>query len=104
VARDWAERHGQPCTLTLTGPEGGTLQFGGDGPSLRYDAIEFCRILSGRGEGGSGLLRTRVPFSASRASLQRGIRYTTTPLATAARNSKAPHQCPVAKKKEPTVT
>jgi uncharacterized protein (TIGR03083 family) len=62
VAREWAERHGQPCTLTLTGPAGGTIQFGSNGPSLRYDAVEFCRTLSGRGEGGAGLLKTRVPF------------------------------------------
>jgi hypothetical protein len=62
VAREWAARHGQPCTLTLTGPAGGTIQFGSDGPSLTYDAIEFCRTLSGRGDAGADLLSTRVPF------------------------------------------
>jgi uncharacterized protein (TIGR03083 family) len=61
VAREWAERHGRPCVLTLTGPAGGTYEFGSAGQTLAYDAVEFCRILSGRGDG-DGLLRTRVPF------------------------------------------
>lgn len=63
VAAEWAARHRQPCTLTLTGPAGGSWTFGGDGdPStLELDAVEFARILSGRGSG-EGLLATRVPF------------------------------------------
>jgi uncharacterized protein (TIGR03083 family) len=61
VVRDWAERHGQPCTLVLTGPAGGTWSFGSSGESLELDAIEFCRILAGRGEA-TGLLATEVPF------------------------------------------
>ncbi len=62
VVREWAQRHTQPCALTLTGPAGGTWKFGnGDGPSYTLDAIEFCRILSGRGSA-DGLLATRVPF------------------------------------------
>jgi hypothetical protein len=82
VAREWAQRHGQPCTLTLTWPVGQRYVFGwrgtvdqmedapgdplgaagpGDGPSYALDAVQFCRILSGRGSG-DGLLQTRVPF------------------------------------------
>jgi hypothetical protein len=61
VASEWAERHGRPCTLTLTGPAGGSWVFGAGGPSYELDAVEFCRILSGRGTG-DGLLATRVPF------------------------------------------
>jgi len=66
VVAEWAGRHGQPCTLTLTGPAGGTWTFGptgGGGGSAAYelDAVDFCRILSGRGPG-DGLLATRVPF------------------------------------------
>jgi uncharacterized protein (TIGR03083 family) len=66
VASEWADRHGQPCTLTLTGPAGGTWTFGGRGdgsepPTIELDAVEFCRILSGRARG-DGLLATRVPF------------------------------------------
>lgn len=61
VVREWAGRHGQPCSLTLTGPAGGTWQLETGGPSYTLDAIEFCRILSGRGSG-ERLLATRVPF------------------------------------------
>jgi uncharacterized protein (TIGR03083 family) len=61
VAREWGLRHGQPCTLTLLGPAGGTWSFGAGGPACELDAQEFCRLLSGRGEG-DGLLRTQVPF------------------------------------------
>jgi uncharacterized protein (TIGR03083 family) len=59
VVREWAERHGQPYTLELTGPAGGT--WGGDGEHISTDALDFCRILSGRGSA-SGLLATSVPF------------------------------------------
>jgi uncharacterized protein (TIGR03083 family) len=59
VVQEWAGRHGQPCTLTLTGPAGGSWAFGTGGPALTYDAVEFCRGLSGRGEPALG---TDVPF------------------------------------------
>jgi uncharacterized protein (TIGR03083 family) len=62
VAREWASRHGEACTLILTGPAGGTWSFGqGSGPRLELDAVEFCRILSGRAPG-TGLLSVQVPF------------------------------------------
>jgi uncharacterized protein (TIGR03083 family) len=75
VAREWARRHGQPCTLTLTGPVGRQYVFASGGgpsaaagdpgapprPSYVLDAVQFCRVLSGRGSG-DGLLSTRVPF------------------------------------------
>jgi len=61
VAADWAGRHGQPCSLTLTGPAGGSWTWGSSGPSYELDAVQFARILSGRGSG-EGLLATRVPF------------------------------------------
>ena len=61
VAQEWAARHGSPCSLTLTGPAGGAWSWGDGGPSYELDAVEFCRILSGRGTG-EGLLTTRVPF------------------------------------------
>lgn len=60
VVREWAQRHGSPYRLTLHGPAGGTWAEG-DGPTLELDAVEFCRILSGRASG-TGLLRTEVPF------------------------------------------
>jgi uncharacterized protein (TIGR03083 family) len=75
VAREWARRHGQPCTLTLTGPIGRQYGFESGGvpsaaagdpgapsrPSYVLDAVQFCRVLSGRGSG-DGLLSTHVPF------------------------------------------
>ena len=61
VVQDWASRHGEAFSLTLTGPAGGHWASGDAGPSYELDAIEFCRILSGRGEG-EGLLKTLVPF------------------------------------------
>jgi uncharacterized protein (TIGR03083 family) len=60
VVAEWAGRHGLPHTLTLTGPAGGRWIVG-DGPELELDAIEFCRVLSGRGHG-EGLLDVEVPF------------------------------------------
>jgi len=67
VVAEWAARHGQPCRLVLTGPAGGDWTFNGAvaaaaaAPVHEVDAVEFCRILSGRGNG-TGLLATRVPF------------------------------------------
>ncbi len=61
VAAEWARRHGQPVRLTLTGPAGGTYAAGTGGEQIEVDAVEFCRIVSGRAEG-SGLLAQAVPF------------------------------------------
>lgn len=61
VVVEWGRRHGQPFTLKLTGPAGGAYAAGQDGETLELDAVEFCRILSGRAQG-SGLLSTEVPF------------------------------------------
>lgn len=69
VVREWARRHGRPCSVTLTGPLARAYSFGpggepagdADGPSYTCDAVELCRLLSGRGSG-EGLLATRVPF------------------------------------------
>ncbi len=63
VVAEWAERHGQPFRLTLTGPAGGTFGSadGGGRDELTMDAVEFCRVLAGRAAG-SGLLTTEVPF------------------------------------------
>jgi len=61
VAAEWAGRHGRPCSLTLTGPAGGTWSWGSGGPRVEQDAVEFCRLLSGRG-GPAGVLGVQVPF------------------------------------------
>lgn len=61
VVREWARRHAQPFALLLDGPAGGSFCSGDGGPALHLDAVEFCRILSGRSRG-DGLLATPVPF------------------------------------------
>lgn len=61
VVAEWAGRHGQPLTLVLHGPAGGTFRQGKDGHTLEMDAVEFCRALSGRAPA-EGLLATRVLF------------------------------------------
>lgn len=61
VVAEWAQRHGRPFRLHLTGPAGGEWSAGTDGEHLELDAVEFCRILSGRGTA-TGLLTQQVPF------------------------------------------
>ena len=61
VVAEWGQRHGRPHRLRLTGPAGGTWAVGDGGPELELDAVEFCRVLSGRGNG-TGLLAEQVPF------------------------------------------
>ena len=61
VVAEWAARHGQPYSLRLTGPAGGTWSLGAGGDVIELDTIEFCRILSGRAAG-DGLLNVAVPF------------------------------------------
>ncbi|MGB5758572.1 MAG: maleylpyruvate isomerase family mycothiol-dependent enzyme [Acidimicrobiales bacterium] len=62
VAAEWARRHGQPVNLHLTGAAGGHYTAGIDGPTIELDAVEFCRILSGRAQPTHELLSTEVPF------------------------------------------
>jgi uncharacterized protein (TIGR03083 family) len=61
VVAEWARRHGQPFTLTLTGAAGGTYAAGDGGEHIELDAVEFGRIVSGRATG-TGLLATAVPY------------------------------------------
>ncbi len=61
VVAEWARRHGRPFALTLEGPAGGAFTNGVGGEEIRLDAVEFCRILSGRGAG-TGPLAQKVPF------------------------------------------
>lgn len=61
VVAEWARRHGEPFTLTLTGPAGGDYVSGDTGEHITIDAVEFCRTLSGRATGTS-VLTQEVPF------------------------------------------
>jgi uncharacterized protein (TIGR03083 family) len=62
VAAEWARRHGEPVELVLTGPAGGHFVAGEGGPRLELDALDFCRMLSGRATPTHPLLETIVPF------------------------------------------
>jgi uncharacterized protein (TIGR03083 family) len=67
VVREWAERHGRPYTLDLTGPAGGRWSGGDGGEPISVDALDFCRVVSGRPAvtvdvAPTGLLGTAVPF------------------------------------------
>jgi uncharacterized protein (TIGR03083 family) len=61
VVASWAGRHRRPYALTLDGPAGGEYAKGQGATALRLDAVEFCRIVSGRAPG-DGLLSTMVLF------------------------------------------
>jgi uncharacterized protein (TIGR03083 family) len=60
VVLEWAQRHGRPYRLELTGPVGGAWGTG-DGEHIVMDAIEFCRAVGGRAPV-TGLMTTQVPF------------------------------------------
>ena len=64
VVAEWSARHGKEFSLHLTGPAGGSWHVGEDGPAIEVDAIEFCRVLSGRAGAVplETLLSTEVPF------------------------------------------
>lgn len=61
VVAEWASRHRRPYLLELTGPAGGHFAAGSSGEHHRLDAVEFCRVVSGRVPG-DGLLAVQVPF------------------------------------------
>ncbi len=61
VVAEWARAHGKPVSLVLEGPAGATFVQGEHGEECRLDAIEFCRILSGRAKG-DGLLDCTIAF------------------------------------------
>jgi uncharacterized protein (TIGR03083 family) len=61
VVAEWARAHRQPFDLTLDGPAGGVFAQGDSGEQLRLDAVEFCRMVSGRGPR-SALFNQEVPF------------------------------------------
>ena len=62
VVAEWARRHDRPYRLVLTSPAGGTFTSGDpDAETIELDAVDFCRMVSGRVDG-EGLLATEVPF------------------------------------------
>jgi uncharacterized protein (TIGR03083 family) len=61
LVTEWAQRHGQPFTLHLTGPAGGSWTVGHGGPQLELDVVGFASQISKR-QPAEGLLATEVPF------------------------------------------
>jgi uncharacterized protein (TIGR03083 family) len=50
VVAEWARRHGEPFVLVLSGPSAVRFRQGEGGGHLHLDAIDFCRVLSGRAD------------------------------------------------------
>jgi uncharacterized protein (TIGR03083 family) len=61
IVREWAELHGEPFDLHLTGTAGGTYTQGEGGERVEMDALDFIRTLSGRLPG-SGVMRHPLPL------------------------------------------
>jgi uncharacterized protein (TIGR03083 family) len=61
MVSDWASTHADPFLLELTGPAGGTFIRGEPPAPTRVDAVEFLRVVSGRGRG-EGLLAHPLPL------------------------------------------
>ena len=63
IVGEWAGHHDQPYDLVLDGPAGGRYRNGDGGDEIHLDAVEFCRIVSGRTDQSTdGLLATGVLF------------------------------------------
>jgi uncharacterized protein (TIGR03083 family) len=61
MVSDWASTHVDPFVLELTGPAGGTYSRGEASAATQVDAVEFLRVVSGRGRG-DGLLAHPLPL------------------------------------------
>ena len=61
MVAEWAETHGEPFDLVLTGPAGGHYTSGENGEHVEIDTLEFVRILAGR-VAGEGVLRNPLPL------------------------------------------
>jgi len=61
IVGEWAEVHGEPFELHLTGPAGGTFSQGDGGEHREMDALDFIRTLSGRLPG-TGVMRHPLPL------------------------------------------
>jgi uncharacterized protein (TIGR03083 family) len=62
ILAEWAKLHGEPFTLRLTGPAGGTYTSGTGGHVQEFDALEFIRILAGRADGSGIVQRNALPL------------------------------------------
>ena len=61
IVREWAGTHGEPFTLVVDGPAGGTFVSGIGGERVQMDFVQFCRVLTERASG-EGILRHPMPL------------------------------------------
>jgi uncharacterized protein (TIGR03083 family) len=61
IVAEWADLHGEPFELLLTGAAGGAFSQGDGGERVELDALDFVRTLSGRLPG-AGVLRHPLPL------------------------------------------
>ena len=61
LVAEWADLHGEPFHLHLTGAAGGTFSQGDGGEHVEMDALDFVRTLSGR-LSGTGVMRHPLPL------------------------------------------
>lgn len=61
IVAEWAATHGEPFTLVIAGPAGGTYVQGTGGDEIRIGVVDFVRTLAGRTTGG-GVLRHSLPL------------------------------------------
>jgi len=61
IVGEWADLHGEPFDLQLTGPAGGTFSQGRGGEHVELDALDFVRTLAGRLPG-AGVMRHPLPL------------------------------------------
>ncbi len=61
IVAEWARLHGEAVDITLTGPAGCRLVQGEGGEQVTVDAVEFCRIVSGR-VAATGVLAHPLPL------------------------------------------
>ena len=61
IVGEWAQVHGEPFELHLTGLAGGTFSQGTNGECVEMDALDFIRTLAGRLTG-TGVMRHPLPL------------------------------------------
>ena len=61
IVAEWAATHGEPFTLVLDGPAGGTFVQGTGGEEVRISVVDFIRTLAERTPA-SGVLRHTLPL------------------------------------------
>lgn len=59
ISEPWTLEYG---ASPASGPAGGTLVAGTVGPDITIDAVEFCRVVSGRSGHDHGLMVQQLPF------------------------------------------